>query len=79
MKNDFIVIRQKIIFEYLEKFPNAGNRTLASILFKNYPQFFNSYEDVRYVVRYLRGSAGVKSRKVLKNKKYVKVQPSTEF
>lgn len=70
----FYTIRNKIVSETLDKYPDAGNHSIARILYRDYPEYFKSMEDARYVVRYRRGKTGSHHLKYLKDKKYVKVQ-----
>ena len=54
-----------IIKEYLKKYPLASTRGLAIIISKNYPEYGFDAENVRSIIRQLRGSHGVKKRKIL--------------
>ncbi len=70
----FNLLRQKVIFEYLDKFPEAGNMTIAKLLFNKYPDFWANLDSCRTVIRYYRGCIGIKSLNELKDKKYVRKQ-----
>ena len=75
----YFTIRAKIIADYLDKYPEAGSHTIARILVRDYPEYFTSYDSARLAIRYRRGALGEQHRSNLKNRKYVKIQPSTEF
>ena len=79
--SDFLSIKRKILFDALEKFPDAGNRTIAKILYRDNPLLFNSIEDARKQILYYRGASGDTKRKQLKTKKYVRkqIQSTGEF
>jgi hypothetical protein len=69
---EFQRIRQKILFEYFDKFPNAGNLTLAKKIYSENPDFFKNAEHAREVIRYYRGVKGKENYSHLKDKKYVR-------
>jgi predicted phosphodiesterase len=62
MSNKHERITGKIIKEYLTKFPDTPNLTLAKKIYKENPQSFSNVESVRTSIRGYRGSAGNKSR-----------------
>lgn len=68
----YFIERRKIIFEHLDKFPDAGTNTIAKILFRDYPGFFSDVENARDAIRYFRGAKGEKRRNKLSTKKYVR-------
>ena len=74
---DFYSIRQKLIFDCLDRFPGHGNMTIAKKLFNEYPDFFTSLNSTRGIVRYYRGVNGKDNFKDLKDKKYVRKPVST--
>lgn len=65
-------IRNTIICNHLAKFPDVGSRTIARIIFRDYKEYFNTEEDIRYMIRYRRGATGSGRLKELKDKRYVK-------
>jgi hypothetical protein len=66
----FHQLRRKILFEYLEKFPDAGSHTLARMLHRDQPLFFESHEKARTFVRIYRGLHGSQLRSDIQQKKY---------
>ena len=70
--DSYLVIRRKIIFDALDKFPNSASLTIAKILFRDNPGFFADIENVRDSVRYYRGAHGDSLRNRLADKKYVR-------
>ena len=69
---EFGEIRREIIFEYLDRFPDHGNHTVAGKIYNEHPELFATYDDCRGYIRYYRGNHGNKNRKYLKTKKYVR-------
>jgi len=63
---------QQVIWDTLDRFPDAGNRTIARVLAKEHPELFHDIECARMRVRYYRGVQGSKRLQSLKNKKYVR-------
>jgi len=61
---------KEIIKSYLEKYPDAPNRTLAKLILEENPQF-KSIESVRYYIRYQKGVSGKRNLKYLKDKSLV--------
>ncbi len=51
------------VISVFEKFPKAGNRTLAQVLHKDFPKLFPSLERARSAIRYYRGVSGATNRK----------------
>ena len=72
MKTDFITIRIKLLTDLLDKFPDVPTNQLARILYRDYPEFYNSKEHARSQIRYLRGTDGKENLLKLKNRKYVR-------
>ena len=68
-----------IIFEYLEKFPNAPSKTLAKKVYSEQSAFFETFEHVYSRIRYYRGQKGSLLRKNVSNKnsKYIQELKST--
>ena len=58
-----------IIDEYLDKWPNLGNRTVAIMIYNNHKEKFIDIESVRRMIRYRKGANGQKSKdQLLSNK-----------
>lgn len=64
----------KIVLDYLQKFPNTPNHTLAKTIYDKIENklHFTSAEAIRNLIRYYRGAHGNKLRKDLRNKSNVK-------
>ena len=65
----------EIVFEYLEKFPEAPSKTLARKIYTENVVFFNSFESVYLKVRYYRGQSGKLKRHNMNqgpNNKFIK-------
>jgi hypothetical protein len=71
-QSSFFIIRRKVIFDCLDRFPDSGSLTLAKKIYKEHPELFTSVENVRNIIRFYRGSHGKKSLSTLKDKKYVR-------
>ena len=61
-------IKHNIVREYIKKFPNTANKTLANLIYKDSPELFSSAESCRSVIRIIRGVNGQRSRKETKDK-----------
>jgi hypothetical protein len=70
INSPFYTLRRKVIFEHLEKFKDTPSKTLARILFRDYPGFFSSIEGARRAVRLYRGKAGEQARKEVKRNQF---------
>jgi predicted phosphodiesterase len=58
-------IKQKIVREYIKKFPNTSNYTLANKILKEHPLEFDNVENIRTMIRYVTGNNGsVKNKEV---------------
>lgn len=68
MKNN---TTNEIVIEYLNKYKDVPNRTLAKILYSKYPDLFLSVENARNRIRYFRGAKGKINKEYL-IKKYGK-------
>ena len=67
-------LKREIILEYMQKWPDLPNRTLAKLIYSrddNY-KVFNSAESVRTLIRYYRGANGDKLRRELSTKEHLK-------
>jgi len=60
----------EIISEYLLKWKDLPNRTLAIKIFEDYPTLFTSIEHVRSLIRNRKGSGGAKNRRNAKDKTF---------
>ncbi len=54
--------KSDVVRKYVEKFPEHGNRTLASLVLKENPNLFSSIDSARSSVRYVRGNQGKLNR-----------------
>jgi predicted phosphodiesterase len=63
-----MAIKGEIVKEYLKKFPDTGNLTLAKLIYDKNLEVFTGVEDVRSTLRYYRGSCGVKLRESITDK-----------
>jgi len=61
-KRNTVLKTTEIVFEYLEKFPEAPSKTLARKIYAENTAFFTSFEVVYTRVRYYRGQTGKKQR-----------------
>jgi len=64
--------KQEIARPYLEKFPDHGDLTLAKLIYKKHPIAFIDVENVRAIVRRLRGHHGAYNLKSIKDKSLFK-------
>lgn len=55
--------------EYVSKYPKHGNLTLGKLMMKEHPLRFKRTENARDCIRRVRGSAGEKSRRIMKQEK----------
>jgi hypothetical protein len=61
----------QIVLDYLAKYPQwMPSHTLASLIYKENKNHFESIESIRTVIRYYRGKIGDKKRKSLSNKEF---------
>jgi hypothetical protein len=74
MKSPYFSLKRQIIFDLLDKFPDASTRVLAKIAYRDNPAFFKDIEDARSIIRVYRGQSGNKLREEIKMKKYYKVE-----
>jgi len=65
-----ISITTKVIFEYLDKWPNVPNLTLARKIYKENPESFTGIEHVRAIIRTYKGRSGKNLREEIKYRKY---------
>lgn len=62
----------EIIIEYLEKWQDMPNMTLARKIYNENTVCFKNIDNVRSKIRYLKGARGERNRKVMATTKYVK-------
>lgn len=65
-------IRISVVKTMLEEYPDLPNRTIARMLFAQYPELFPTIERARRVIRYYRGVSGKHNLRCLKDRKYVR-------
>jgi predicted phosphodiesterase len=65
-------ITGKIVTEYLEKFPDLPNLSLAKKIYKENKKAFTSVDHVRSIIRYYTGNLGPKDRGALSDKRFAK-------
>lgn len=70
--SSFYAMRDKVICNALDKYPDLGTRTVARILFKDNPILFGTIENARACISYKRGLLGDTHRKILTDKRYVR-------
>jgi hypothetical protein len=58
-----MITKKQLAGNYIKKFPSAGAKTVARVLYKENPQVFLSLEQAYSSVRYAIGSSGAKNRK----------------
>lgn len=63
-------LKRKILFDHLDKYPDAGSHTIARILNRDYPEIYHTREYARTMIRTYRGKRGDLLRGNVKNKKY---------
>jgi predicted phosphodiesterase len=61
-------LKQKIVREYIKKFPNTSNYTLANKILKEQSLEFDNVENIRTMIRYVTGSNGSQKNKDVKDK-----------
>jgi hypothetical protein len=66
-------VKQKITFEYLEKYRDTPSNTVAKIIFQDHPEFFIDKESARSYIRMYRGKMGSHHREWIKNTKYYQI------
>lgn len=73
-------LKQKIVREYVSKFPNASNYVLAKKILKENSLEFDNVENIRTMIRYVTGNCGRKDNKKLKDKSLVRpARTSTDY
>jgi len=65
-------IKQKIVREYIKKFPRISNYALANKIFKEHPLEFSTAENIRTMIRYITGNGGSEKNKEVKDKSLIR-------
>jgi len=68
----FLKLKRKVLFDYLDKYPDAPSHQIARMLHRDHPLMFLTHENARISIRYYRGATGDLSRRLLATKKYLK-------
>lgn len=69
-KGPYFELRRKILFDHLEKFKDIPSRTIAKILARDYPEYFEDIEMARRIIRLYRGKLGKQHREATKKNQY---------
>jgi predicted phosphodiesterase len=69
---------QKILFDYLRRFPKVPSLTIAKLAYKEHPMNFNSIEHARGLVRRYRGANGKKELRELANLEFISPEKLAE-
>lgn len=73
-------LKNKIVREYIVKFPNASNAALARKILKEHPLEFDNTENIRFIIRYITGNIGEKRKKTITDKSLFRpARTSTEY
>ena len=65
-------LKQKIVREYIKKFPRISNAALARKILKEQPLEFDNVENIRTIIRYVTGNCGKDHVKGLNDKSLVR-------
>ena len=60
-------MKKDIVQDYIQRFPELPNKTLASMIFTKEEGLFLDVEAARKMIRYYKGADGPKSKKVAEN------------
>ena len=63
-------LKRQIVFDLLDKFPDASTNMLAKIVHRDNPGFFKDREAARCYIRGYKGALGDKQRETYKVRKY---------
>jgi predicted phosphodiesterase len=55
--------KSELVKEYIRYWENLPNRTLARKIYDDHSSTFSDIEEVRYIIRYIKGAAGKRGRK----------------
>jgi len=73
-------LKNKIIREYIKKFPNTSNTALSRKILKEHPLHFTSAENIRSLIRVITGNSGLKFKNLLEDKSLVRpARKSTDY
>ena len=73
-------LKNKIVREYIVKFPNASNAALARKILKEHPLEFDNTENIRFIIRYVTGNSGKKDKKKVIDKSLFRpARTSTDY
>ena len=73
-------LNAKVVREYLIKFPNTPNLTLAKKIYKDHPKLFKGVENVRSMIRDKTGNSGAKNRVCARDKSlHTEPKPKNPF
>ena len=73
-------LKNKILREYISKFPNTPNAALARKILKEHPLEFDNVEKIRSLIRYITGNNGSTARGMLKDKSLARpARTSTDY
>lgn len=64
--------RQDTVVSYLERFPDIPSNTLAKKIFKETKPLFETKEQARSIIRYMRGKSGKENRKELAIRRFIR-------
>jgi len=65
----------KVIIEYLDRWPNVPNLTLAKKVYSENPKLFSNVEHARSLIRMYKGRHGAANRKTVKMRKHYDTNP----
>lgn len=69
---NFYSMRDKVICEALDAYPDLPTRTIARMIYKANPSLFHNIDNARACILYRKGTMGDAAKKRLKNKTYVR-------
>ena len=73
-------LKNKIVREYIIKFPNTANAALARKILKEHPLHFSSSESIRSLIRVITGNNGALSKKTIVDKSLIRpARTSTDY
>ena len=73
-------LKNKIVREYIIKFPNISNAALARKVLQENPLEFDNVEKIRSLIRYITGNNGSIARNILKDKSLARpARTSTDY
>lgn len=73
-------LKNKIIREYIKKFPNTSNAALSRKILKEHPLEFDNTEKIRTLIRFITGNQGAKLKETMVDKSLVRpARKSTDY